>query len=80
MRDDEAWFAAKRYGHGAGRPIAWQGWVFGGVHAALIVIGAFGLQDKPAALGVWVFAFVVLPLPLYAFKTRGGWRWRWGED
>lgn len=23
----QAWFAAKRYGYGAGMPIAWQGWI-----------------------------------------------------
>ena len=25
-RDDGAWFAPKRFGYGAGLPIAWQGW------------------------------------------------------
>lgn len=80
MQDDGAWFAAKRYGYGAGRPVAWQGWALSAAHAALIVMGAYGLQAKPAALAAWVVGFAILPLPLYAFKTRGGWRWRWGGE
>ena len=29
MKDDKPWFAPKRFGYGAGLPIAWQGWAFG---------------------------------------------------
>ncbi|GBO79531.1 hypothetical protein AA0242T_0233 [Acetobacter aceti NRIC 0242] len=25
-RSSQAWFAVRRYGYGAGRPITWQGW------------------------------------------------------
>ncbi len=25
-KDDKAWFTPKRYGYGAGLPVAWQGW------------------------------------------------------
>lgn len=77
--DDDAWFAAKRYGYGAGIPIAWQGW-------ALLVayIAALALMSRlllPAHRSVWAIIFVALTIALIAIvaqHTRGGWHWRWG--
>lgn len=74
---DDNWFEPKRWGYGAGRPIAWQAW-------ALVL--AYGLAVVGAAT-------IILPLSVLAFlaimiaatsafliacarKTRGGWRWR----
>ena len=39
-RDDDAWFAAKRYGYGSGLPIAWQGWAILLGYVALIASAA----------------------------------------
>ena len=73
------WFAPKRFGYGAGLPIAWQGWAV--LSAFLLVIGLaillFG-PDNPAALSVIIPATLALLL-VAAKTTRGGWRWRWGE-
>ena len=80
------WFAPKRYGYGAGLPIAWQGWAL--LAGYLIVIGAALLL--PAVLpdsGVFVAVYGAIVLLATAVllvvcerKTEGGWRWRWGED
>jgi hypothetical protein len=78
MSERPEWFAPKRYGYGAGLPIAWQGWLLLAVYLALV--GAVILF-----LGAWPVAaaglIVVLSLALMLISsrtTRGGWRWRWG--
>lgn len=78
--DDEAWFAPKRYGYGAGLPIAWQGWVVLTLHLALIAAGAIILGRSPVAMVAWVLIASFVPLPFIAAKTRGGWKWRWGDN
>lgn len=78
-RDDDAWFAPKRFGYGAGRPIAWQGWVLLAVQIAAILGGAYGLRGRPGAMIAAVIFASLLPLPLIAAKTQGGWKWRWGR-
>jgi hypothetical protein len=80
MNDGPEWFAPKRYGLGAGLPIAWQGWAELLIY--LLVIGAavweWGEHSLPT-LSIVVPATV--SLGIIGFKTtRGGWRWRWGED
>ena len=73
------WFAAKRYGIGAGKPISWQGWaVTIGYLAA--VVGASVLLPK----SLLAFVAILIPLTLgfiivSARTTRGGWRWRLSE-
>ncbi len=73
------WFAPKRYGLGAGWPIAWQGWAV--LAAFLLVVGAafwlFG-PVNPLALTI-VLPAVMAVLIIAARTTRGGWRWRWGR-
>lgn len=80
MNDRLEWFAAKRYGYGAGLPIAWQGWAV--LIAFLLSIGGaawlFGADDA-RALAIVVPATIGL-LVVTARTTRGGWRWRWGDD
>jgi hypothetical protein len=73
------WFAAKRYGWGTGRPIAWQGWVATLVYL-VIVIGAVQLVNRqPWALGSIIVTATAIFLVIAAKTTRGGWRWRWGD-
>lgn len=79
--EDEAWFAPKRYGYGAGLPIAWQGWAVTLAYCAAIGLSAWLILPRS------IFAFVAIVLGataalilICALKTRGGWRWRWGED
>jgi hypothetical protein len=79
-RHDEAWFAPKRYGYGAGLPIAWQGWVMVAAHVAAILAGLPLAQHWPGWFAAWAVILGLAPLPLYAAKTRGGWKWRWGGD
>ena len=75
--NDGAWFLPKRFGYGAGLPIAWQGWMVVAIHVAVIVGGALLLRSQAAATIAWALLAGLLPLPLYAAKTRGGWKWRW---
>ncbi|ESQ83520.1 hypothetical protein AEAC466_12655 [Asticcacaulis sp. AC466] len=87
MRNDPSkpWFAPKRYGYGAGLPIAWQGWALIAGYF-LIFIGAinFSEQDKPGSTFMSVVGMAILGVATVAFvlicaaKTKGGWRWRWG--
>ncbi len=80
------WFAQKRYGFGAGLPIAWQGWalmagfvVLLGADLMLVPLWVAGSQGALIAQGAAIAMTAVLCW--IAFKTtRGGWRWRWGED
>lgn len=74
------WFAAKRFGVGAGLPIAWQGWMLLVAHISLIAGVTVALIEHPAALVITAMAVALLPIPVYARHTRGGWRWRWGDD
>ena len=70
------WFAAKRYGYGAGLPIAWEGWVVLGLFLALAVGGVFLL---PPAIHIALVLAVTPPFVLIVYRrTEGGWHWRWG--
>ena len=76
------WFAPKRFGYGAGLPIAWQGWVVLGIFiAALAALGSLVPPvEQPVAFAAGVIA-IAIGLTIVAHRrTRGGWRWRWGED
>jgi len=81
----KAWFAPKRFGYGAGMPIAWQGWV---VMLGFIAAMALVVRFAPALLPPVIAAPVILCLSLVLIalvvaiaraKTEGGWRWRWGD-
>jgi hypothetical protein len=80
MSNGPDWFAPKRFGYGAGLPIAWQGWVLLLAYIGLAMAGAALLAPAKPLL------FLSLFLPLTAIfvlvvarTTRGGWRWRWGD-
>lgn len=80
MHKRPEWFEPKRYGIGAGMPIAWQGWAVIAAFACLFVpaLLLFGPND-PRGLALIVPAVLGL-LVVTAMTTRGGWRWRWGDD
>jgi hypothetical protein len=77
---DREWFAPKRFGIGAGLPIAWQGWAVIAGYALLVALSAwlFGRHDA-RALAIVIPATIGL-IVLTALTTKGGWRWRWGDD
>lgn len=77
------WFLPKRFGYGAGWPIAWQGWALLGGYLAL-AIGTGLLATGSPRTGLIVLPLVMLPATLVLVlvarkRTRGGWRWRSGE-
>ena len=79
MSEGPEWFAPKRYGYGAGRPIAWQGWAITLFYVVVIGIAAWMLKPNPAAILAVVVPATLILLLVTARTTRGGWRWRWGE-
>ncbi|MFC0204546.1 hypothetical protein [Novosphingobium soli] len=78
------WFAPRRYGYGAGLPIAWQGWMLLASYVA--ALGGIGLLDRTGGVAAraGAFALFVLVTSLFiavaARRTRGGWKWRWGDE
>lgn len=80
---DDAWFAPKRYGYGAGLPIARQGWVLllgymVTISLAVLLIGWDAEVGRPVGMVILALATAAL-IAICRAKTRGGWRWRWGE-
>lgn len=76
-RPSKAWFAAKRFGYGAGWPISWQGWLTLAVFFVALAMAVVTLSGLARVLGIVV---VVVCLAVVAgFKTEGGWRLRWGK-
>jgi hypothetical protein len=82
--DKRPWFPVKRFGYGAGLPIARQGWFL--VLAYVAVMIALGFVADGAG-GLTLAGVVVLMLAVTAIfvlivkaRTNGAWRWRWGED
>ena len=82
------WFAARRFGYGAGLPITWQGWVSLCLFLAVTLASSFILpffhfrHPLYAAAGVMVLnlgATVAFGWVCYT-HTQGGWRWRWGDS
>jgi len=82
--EDGDWFAPKRYGYGAGLPIAWQGWVLLGSYMALVIGIASGIANAEPqvqlASAVGIVAATALFVLIVAKRTRGGFRWRWGDE
>ena len=79
-RDDGAWFAPKRYGLGAGLPIAWQGWaLLLGFIAAVAAVG-LGLEGRTVLQLAILLPLIIVLMIVTAMKTKGGWRWRWGDS
>jgi hypothetical protein len=80
---DGDWFAPKRYGYGAGLPIAWQGWALSLAYCLAMTGLAYSLPHLPRAqlpvVVAGMLALTALFLLIVAKRTRGGWRWRRGE-
>lgn len=72
--NEDAWFAAKRYGLGAGLPIAWQGWALIAAYlAAVLAAAAWSMPQRPGLFLAIVVPLSVLQLLIVARRTRGGW-------
>ncbi len=81
------WFRAKRYGYGAGLPIAWQGRaLLGGFIAAFLALmmALTRLIQQGSGLAVLPVAAMIAVLVLFARtcqqRSDRDWRWRWGND
>lgn len=73
------WFAPKRFGIGAGKPIRWQGWLLTIGYVVLIIgAGLLFLKSLLAFFALLIPATVAFVI-ISANTTRGGWRWRWGK-
>jgi len=74
------WFAAKRFGYGAGLPIAWQGWVILLGYIAVMVGLAWLVETGGSGVRIVSIAAMVLATAGFVFvtkaRTRGGWKWR----
>ncbi|WP_232492965.1 hypothetical protein [Novosphingobium kaempferiae] len=77
------WFPPKRYGYGAGLPIAWQGWFL--MASYLGTLAGIALLDRsgmPGGRALALALFIVVTacfLIAVARRTQGGWKWRWGQ-
>ena len=74
------WFRAKRFGHGAGLPFKWQGWVALALYA-LLMLGIALLSDQfdgspKIAVTMGMLAVTVVFLIIVRNRTEGGWKWR----
>ena len=80
MSDGPEWFAPKRYGFGAGRPISWQGWALT-IAFILPVVGLSVLLRHRVAALVGAIAPLAIAFAVVSSRTtRGGAHWRWGDD
>lgn len=80
----EPWFAQKRYGYGAGLPIAWQGWALVGGFFAVMLFARWLSRLPGTAPHITAFALILAATATVIVvshrRTRGGWRWRWGGE
>ena len=82
-KTDGAWFEPKKFGYGAGKPIAWQGWALLVGYTLVMLVPAPFLEADPIigtgiAIAIWLPATLAL-IAIAKRKTRGEWRWRHGE-
>lgn len=76
MRDEDAWFAPKRFGLGF-RPVRWPGWLLTIGYAAT-VIGLTHAPIRPDWLRLVLIATLSAGFLIVAIRTsRGGLGWRW---
>ncbi|GAN94374.1 hypothetical protein Gbth_058_031 [Gluconobacter thailandicus F149-1 = NBRC 100600] len=79
---ERPWFAAKRYGYGAGRAITWEGRVTIMASIGIIVLSNLFMMWAKSIPVMVISAFVDLAtviglLWICSVKTEGGWKWRW---
>jgi hypothetical protein len=81
--DKRPWFASKRFGYGAGLPIAWQGWVLLLSYLGLTIgAGLLAANGGAGPRGAMIAVVLVATATFVAIvhrRTAGGWRWRWGD-
>ena len=80
MRKRPEWFAPKRFGYGAGFPIAWQGWAVFSAYCVLLYLETQYLDPPSNRFWFAVAILTALFVLIAYFTTRGGWRFRQGED
>lgn len=80
MSDGPEWFAPKRYGYGAGFPIAWQGWALTFAFLAYAFSVSICFRHRSMVTIALMIPAVAAFFTIIAKTTRGGWRWRWGDD
>ena len=80
MRKRPEWFAPKRFGYGAGFPIAWQGWAVFFAYCVLLYLATQYLDPPSNRFWFAVAILTALFVLIAYFTTRGGWRFRQGED
>lgn len=77
------WFAVRRYGYGAGRPIAWQGWLlmfnYVSVLAGLGVLASKAGEATPFPIAIVLLIATAAFLEITRRRTQGKWQWRWGD-
>jgi hypothetical protein len=73
------WFAPKRYGYGAGLPIAWQGWAVIAAYLAILLAAVRSVPSRPIVLLAVIVPATATLMVIAARTTRGGWRWQWGK-
>lgn len=81
MSDRPEWFAPKRWGYGAGLPIAWQGWALLFGFLALIVLASLVIRYSWIGYLSIVATLTIGFILICARTTKGGWHRRWdGKD
>ena len=80
MNDRPEWFAPRRYGIGAGWPMAWQGWAVLATFMAIVIVAGLLLKGHPGLQATILFPALVALVVITARTTRGGWSWRWGAE
>ena len=79
MTDGPEWFAPKRFGFGAGLPVAWQGWALLISYGAIVIGILSAFAHRPLVIAAILVPVTLLLMLVSARTTRGGWRWRWGK-
>jgi hypothetical protein len=80
MDEGPRWFRAKRFGWGAGVPVAWQGWAVIALYLAIVCGATVLLKDHRVAKWATIVPATMMFMLICARTTRDGWRWRWGDD
>ena len=70
------WFEPKRYGYGAGLPIAWHGWALLVAYIGLMTGSSLlAIRFSLIAMAIFIAALTAAFLLMVKRTTRGGWRW-----
>ena len=70
-------FAVKRFGYGAGLPIAWEGWLLLLIFVAAVILS--GPLLPPLAVAVTIIPMTAAFLYMTYVRSDGAWGFRDGE-